>query len=101
MSLVERELPADVDDQRAVGLATLDLGRAELVRARMLASSGPRLIATIALKFGGCGPRPAVVRRTNTSASEICSSSLWRDSNAIVELIFMFIPGPPHIDPPR
>ena len=38
------------------------------------ARSGPRLIATIALKFGGCGRSPAVVRATNSSSSVTPSS---------------------------
>ena len=38
---------------------------------------------------------------TNSSSSAIASAGLWRRSKPIVEEIFMSIPGPPHIEPPR
>ena len=57
-------------------------------------------MATISLKFGGWGRSCAVAARTNASSSVSRSSSLWRRSNAIVELTFMSIAGPPHSEPP-
>ena len=64
-------------------------------------SSGPRLSSTIALKFGGCGPRPASTVSTKRSSSSMASLGLWASSKPIVELIFMSMSGPPHIEPPR
>ena len=64
-------------------------------------SSGPRLSSTIASKFGGCGPSPASAASTNASSSSIASVGLCARSKPIVEAIFMSIPGPPHIEPPR
>ena len=59
------------------------------------------LSSTIALKFGGCGPSLASASSTNSSSSVIDSVGLWAFSKPIVEEIFMSMPGPPHIEPPR
>ena len=66
------------------------------------ARSGPRLIATIALKFGGCGRRSAVARATNSSSSatpqQLVVAALVADRRADT---FRSIAGPPHSEPPR
>ena len=72
-------------------------GTASIVRR----SSGPRLICTMARKFGGWGASPAMARSTNRPSSSSCRRSLWAASNPTVEEIFMSIPGPPHSEPPR
>ena len=76
--VVELLRGADVDHRRARAARP---GAASAARRRSGgARSGPRLIATIAWKFGGCGRRLAVERATNSSSSATPSSSLWRRS---------------------
>ena len=68
--VVELQVGAHVDDQRARRRASLDLARRERVGlAAARPSAAPRLSATIASKFGGCGPSVAVAARTNSSSS--------------------------------
>ena len=57
--------------------------------------------STIAWKFGGCGPSFASASATKSSSSAIDSVGLFAFSKPIVEEIFMSMPGPPHIEPPR
>ena len=65
--VVELQLGADVDDQRAVALVLLDLARRERVDLRRPRRPAARvLMATMARKFGGCGPSPAIARSTNS-----------------------------------
>ena len=71
------------------------------MRRPPLRVSGPRLMSTIAWKFGGWGGSACVARSTKRSSSSSRSSSLWRRSNPIVVETFMSIPGPPHREPPR
>ena len=102
VGLVELQLGADVDDERAARLRLLDLARGERVRVGAVDGSGPRLRATIARKFGGCGPRRGGARPRRTGrASPICSSGWRARSKPIVEAILRSIPGPPQSEPPR
>ena len=64
-------------------------------------TSGPRLSATMFLKFGGCGPSAAVVCSTNSSSSPIWSSVLVVALEADRRRHLQVHPGPPHSDPPR
>ena len=83
-------------------LADLELARGQRLRGRRRRPrSGPRLMPTIAWKFGGCGPSCDVVRATKRSSSVAPSSALCARSKPIVEETFMSIPGPPHSEPPR
>ena len=76
VGLVELQLGADVDDERALVLLGGDLSRRQADAARCCrARSGPRLIATMFSKFGGWGPSDEVVSRTNSSSSVMPSSS--------------------------
>ncbi len=66
MARVEVGVVADVDDQRLTLPAP--------------AGSPPRLRATIASRFGGCGPRPSSSSATKASSPSMASSGLWRRS---------------------
>ena len=68
--LVELEVRADVDEQRARARASARPGAARAACTSTPAvSSGPRLMSTIAWKFGGWGGSSAVARSTKRSSS--------------------------------
>ena len=100
--LVELEVGAHVDQQRALAALRSTWRGASGRSSTPAVSSGPRLSSTIALKFGGCGPSSASARSTKSSSSSIVQqlvvAPLVADRRATT---FMSIPGPPHIDPPR
>ena len=100
--VVELELGADVDDQRAVLLRLLDLARRERVDVdRLDLRAGRGCAPTMFSKFGGWGGRPAIAFSTNASSSAIWSiGECWR-SKPIVEETFRSMPGPPQSEPPR
>ena len=100
--VVELELGADVDEQRAVAARLLDLARRQRVHVDASTSERPAVERRRSPRSSAAAGRsPATAFSTNASSSSISSIGLCARSKPIVEETFMSIPGPPHSEPPR
>ena len=99
--LVELQLGAHVDDERAVVLGLLDLARAERVRVDGLLDQRAAVERDDVLEVRRLGSERRGGLSTNSSSSATCSRSWLARSKPMVEETFRSMPGPPHSEPPR
>ena len=99
MRVVELQVGADVDQQRALPAQALDLARGERCTSTPLDDERPAVEGDDLSKFGGWGGRPASVWATKRLLVAIRSSGEWPSSKPIVEETFWSMSGPPHSEP--